>query len=389
MPYEDDEQELSLLDIFHILWKRRGLIFLLTFLFAVGATAYAFYLPFIYRAECRILSGASSGAAAQLGAFADLMGISSGSSRGQMMIGILKGNSVVDTIIDKFNLMEEFQQEIRLNARSRILGNLETTEDAKSGIVSIAYLDKDPQKAADIANAFVEELQLKMHEVAINTAQERRTFFENQLMQAQKELSDAEDAMMKYQQNSGVLALGSQTASLLGSIAGLRNQIAAKNVEISSLSSYARRDNPRLKLAQSQLEAMTKELRRLEEEQKRTERRQGRPLSGDILSSLGNVPELNVEYQRYERALRFANVKYDTMLRQYENAKLSEASDLSTLQIIDPATPPDWKYKPKRAQIMVIGTLLGFCLGVFWAFFASHIQSLREERYSRDYYEDD
>ncbi|MBQ9574769.1 MAG: hypothetical protein IJR27_05790, partial [Synergistaceae bacterium] len=345
--------------------------------------------PFIYRAECRILSGSSSGAAAQLGAFADLMGISSGSSRGQMMIGILKGDSVVDTIIDKFNLMEEYQQEIRLNARSRTLSSLETTEDAKSGIVSVAYLDKDPQKAADIANAFVEELQLKMREVAVNSAQERRTFFENQLMQAQQELSDAEDAMMKYQQNSGVLALGSQTASLLGSIAGLRNQIAAKNVEISSLSSYARRDNPRLKLAQSQLEAMTKELRRLEEEQKRTERRQGKPLSGDILSSLGNVPELNVEYQRYERALRFANVKYDTMLRQYENAKLSEASDLSTLQIIDPATPPDWKYKPKRARIMVIGTILGFALGVFWAFLASHIQSLREERYSRDYYDDD
>ncbi|MBQ9390395.1 MAG: hypothetical protein IJU07_09505, partial [Synergistaceae bacterium] len=183
MPYEDDEQELSLLDIFHILWKRRGLIFLLTFLFGAGATAYAFLAPFIYRAECRILPpGGSSGGGmtAQLGGLAELVGLSGRATTGQMMLGILKGNSVVDAIIDKFNLMEEYKQEIRLDARTATLKNLEATEDIQSGILSVAFLDKDPQKAADIANALVEELQLKMREVAVNTAQERRTFFENQ-----------------------------------------------------------------------------------------------------------------------------------------------------------------------------------------------------------------
>ncbi len=323
---------------------------------------------------------------AQLGGFASLFGVSGASSSGQMLVGIIKGDGVVDAIIDKFNLMEEYKQEIRLNVRKAVLGNLEAEEDVKSGIVSVAFLDKDPQKAADIANEFVRQLQVKLSEIAARDAQEKREFFEGQLRQAQQQLIEAENAMMKYQQNSGVLALGSQTASLLGSIASIRSQIAAKNVEISSLSSYARKDNPRLKLAQSQLEAMTRELHRLEEEQRRTERRQGRMLSGDILSSLGNVPELSVEYMRYERDLRFANVKYDAMLRQYENAKLSEASDFSTVQIVDPATPPDWKFKPKRGQIMVIGTMLGFALGVFWAFMAEHI---RASRASREYYEDD
>ena len=386
MPYED-EQELTLLDIFNIMWRRRGLIFLLTFLFGAAATAYAFMAPFIYRAECRMLppGGGGGGLMAQLGGLASFVGLPTTSTSGQMLVGVLKGDSVVDAIIDKFNLMEEYEQEIRLNARKTTLSNLEAQEDAESGIVSVAFLDKDPKKAADIANAFVAQLQVKLREMSYLDAQEKREFFENQLRQAQQQLSDAEEAMMKYQQNSGVLALGSQTAALLSAIAELRNQIAAKNVEISSLSSYARKDNPRLKLAQSQLEAMTKELRRMEEEQKRTERRQGRVLSGDLLSSLGNVPELSVEYMRYERELRFANVKYDTMLRQYENAKLSEASDFSTVQIIDPATPPDWKYKPTRAQIMRVGTFLGFALGMFWAFLSEHIRSIRE---SQDYYEE-
>ncbi len=387
MPNQE-EQELSLLDIFSIIWRRKGLIFLITFLFGAAATFYAFTTPFIYRAECRVFppgGGGGGGLMAQLGSLASFVGLPSTSTNGQMMVGILRGDTVVDAIIDKFNLMEEYEQEIRLSARQTTLSNLEANEDKESGIVSVAFLDKDPKKAADIANAFVAQLQVKMREMAYRDAQEKREFFENQLMQAQQQLSEAEEAMMKYQQDSGVLALGSQTAALLSAIAELRNQIAAKNVEISSLSSYARKDNPRLKLAQSQLDAMTKELRRMEEEQKRTERRQGRVLSGDLLSSLGNVPELSVEYMRYERELKFANVRYDTMLRQYENAKLSEASEFSTVQIIDPATPPDWKYKPKRGQIMIIGTFLGFTVGVFLAFLSAHIQSIRE---SQDYYED-
>ena len=389
MPYDED-QELTLLDIFHILWRRKGLIFLLTFLFGAVATTYAFMSPFIYKAECRILppGGRSGGGLmSQLGGLADFVGLPSASTSGKMMVGVLKSNSVVDAVIEKFNLAEYYEQDVRLQLRQSVLGKLEANEDRDSGFVTVAYLDKDPVLAADIANEFVAQLQKKMRDMSYKEALEHREFFEQQLMQAQQQLSEAEEAMMKYQQSSGVLSLSSQTAALLGSIAELRRQIAAKNVEISSLSSYARKDNPQLKLAYSQLEAMTRELRRLEEEQRRTER--GRNLSGDILSSLANVPELSVEYMRYEREVRFANVKYDAMLKQYENAKLSEANDLSTLQIIDKATPPDYKFKPRRAQIMIIGTVLGFSLGVFLAFVSEHIKHLRAIKESQeDYYDD-
>ena len=151
------------------------------------------------------------------------------------------------------------------------------------------------------------------------------------------------------------------------------------------MSSYARKDNPRLKLLNSELDAMTRELRALEEQQRKT-----RNDEGDLLSSVGQVPELGIEYQKNLRALRFATAKYELMMRQYENARLSEANDISTIQIVDPATPPDWKYKPKRAQIMIVGAMAGFALGVFWAFLADHIRALKRERRGRDYdYDDD
>ena len=353
---------------------------------------YAFTSPPIYRAECRILAPSggrgSGGLFSQLGGIADLIGLPSGATSGKMMIGVLKGDSVVDAIIDKFNLMEELEQDIRLRARASVLGGLETDANTESGIISIAYLHKDPQRAADMANAFVAELQKKLQEISINDAQQRRNFFEAQLLQAQQELNMAEADLINYQQSKGVIAFESQTGALLASINSLRNRIAAKNVEISTLRSYARKDNPRLRLAQSELDAMNRELRKLEEEQQMADRR-STTISGDLLSSVGQVPELGIEYQRYMRALQFAAAKYDLMLRQYENARLSEANDLSTIMIVDPAKAPDYKFKPKRAQITLMGILLGASIGLLWAFVSDYIRTLKKAQEEREDYDDE
>lgn len=388
---EEMEEELSLLDIFNVLWKRKFFIIFLTMLFGITALVYAFTLPFTYRAESRFLPPQGRGGnsvLSQFGGVADFLGLPSAASSGQMMIGILKGDSVIDAIIDKFDLMTRYSQDIRLRVRAATVGNLEAEEDSKSGIISVAFIDKDPQFAANVANAFVTSLQTKLQEISVEDAQQRRNFFENQLQQAQQELNVAETDMINYQQSRGVIALESQAGEILASIASLRNRIAAKNVEISTLSSYAKKDNPRLKLLQTELDAMTRELRKLEEEQNRADRSRRRTSSGDLLSSIGQVPELGIEYQRYVRALQFATAKYELMLRQYENARLGEVSDLSTITIIDYATPPDYKYKPRRARIAILGAAAGFALSIFWSFLSEHIKALRKAQREREYDED-
>ena len=375
VPMDNVEEEISLIDLFKIFWNRRLLIIGLTISFGAMALAYALQLPFIYKGECRILPPSQGGSRmaglmAQMGGLADLVGISGTATSGQMMIGVLKGNTVVDAIIDRFNLMELYDVEIRLNMRKKVTDDiLEVNEDIKSGIVTVAALDEDPVRAADMANAFVEELQKRLQGLSLTEAGQRRLFFEAQLKQAQQALGDAEDAMLRYQQESGVIVLEPQMKALLESITALRGQIAAKNVEVSSLQTYAKQNNPQLKLAQSQLEAMNKELERLEEQQKK---------SGKAFPSMSQAPELGLEYQRYTRELQIAGAMYEVMLKQFEAAKLDEAKDFSTVQIVDPATPPDYKYKPSRARICIIGTMLGMFLGCAWAFFANYIRELKE-----------
>ncbi|MBQ7151252.1 MAG: hypothetical protein IJR94_03245, partial [Synergistaceae bacterium] len=345
-PNYEDEEEIDLLDLFGAVWKKKWFIFFITFLCGCLALAYAFWLPFIYKAESRIMpastgsgsGGRLAGLVQQYGGLASMMGISIPSGAGgdgSVMIDIMKSNSVVDAIIDKFNLMEELEQEYRIFAREAVLGNLEVETDTKgSGIITVAYSDEDPQKAADIVNSFVEELQKKMQEISFSTAKQNRAFIERQFAETQQELTDAEEAMMRYQQASGVVAMTEQYKTLFDAIKDLSTQIAAKNVEVSSLKSYTRADNPRLKLAQSQLAAMEKELERLEAEQLRIDpQSRVRTRSGDVRMSAADIPELSLEYQRYARALKVATAKYEIMYSQYESARMNEASDLSTIVV--------------------------------------------------------
>ena len=373
-----EEFEIDLVELFKAVWKKKWLIFFSTFLFSVAGLAYALHLPLIYKAEARIMpaggksggGGRLAGLMSQYGGIASMMGISmpSGSGGdGAIIVDLLQGSSVIDIIIDQFNLMEQYQKEYHVFARQTVRENLGVDMDPKgSGIITVSYLDEDPQKAADIVNAFIEELRKKLTGMSLANAKEKRAFYETQLMEVQQELTDAEEAMMKYQQSSGLIAIEEQAKALIDAIKALRSQIAAKNIEISSMRSYARSDNPMLKLAQSQLSAMQRELAKLEEEQRRSDSGRNRASSGDIMLSAGEIPELGVEYQRYMRALKIAGAKYELMFSQYESARLDEISDLSTITIVDPAVPPDYKDRPSRARITILWCMVGFMLPAGW-----------------------
>jgi uncharacterized protein involved in exopolysaccharide biosynthesis len=342
---------------------------------------YSFLATKIYKAECRILppfSGSGNIVAAmmpQMGGLASLAGVSGGATNGELLIGVLRGQTIVDKIIDQYNLMEVYNQKYRLKMRNLVTSDiLHATEDVRSGIVTVAILDEDPERAAAMANAFVDELKNVMQSLAIGEAAQRRIFFETQTLQAHKALGEAEDELQKYQEQSGVVAAQPQLEALVASITELRAKVAAKEVEISSLRTYARGDNPELKRAASELAALRSELRKLEQQEQKASKGTSRPMT-----SLRDAPQLGLEYQRRLRDVQFAATMYELMLKQFEAAKIDESREAIYVQVVDPATPPDYKFKPKRAMIVVFATLLGLCLGMLWALFAYYIEGVKND----------
>ena len=376
------QTELTFYEFLNIFFQKRRLIAFFILLFVIPAAVYCVFAPQIYRAESLIMPASQKGnqtsaMLAQLGGLASFMGIGGGTT-GELLMGVLRSKTIVDRVIDRFNLMESYEEDTRLKMREKVTDDiLHANEDVKSGIVSVAVLDEDPQKAADMANFFVEELQKQMQTLVVGEAAQRRIFFESQVTQAFKALGDAEDEMARYQEQSGLVAVQPQLQVLLTSIAQLKAQIAAKEVEISGLRTYARQDNPRLRLAQSQLAAMRTELAKLEEQQKN----QGQAeLKGkdEAFSSMSQAPHLGLEYQRRLRDVKFAEAMYELMLKQFEAAKLDEANEAIVVQVLDPATPPDYKFKPKRAAIMVFSALAGLCLGMLWVMGDFYFRNARE-----------
>ena len=191
-----ETDEISLVRKLIVLWNGRKLILFIALLSFIASAVYAFYLPPVYKAECHFLppnqdtnrissltgslmNNTTTIMTQRIGGVADLAGLPTTVTGGQMVMGILKRNVVLDEIIERFALMEVYKQEYKSRMRAKLLKDiLETQEDTKSGIISVSVLDEDPQRAADMANAFVETLQAKMLDLSLGEAVQRRIFFE-------------------------------------------------------------------------------------------------------------------------------------------------------------------------------------------------------------------
>ena len=378
-----EEDEINLLDLAIVLLKRKRFIIRFTLIVAVITAVISLILPSIYRAETKMLppQSSSTGMAAQIlsqlgGAAGALGGIAPVKTSGALFIELLKSNSVLDRIIDRFDLIKLYKTKTRERARNLLLGALKAEEDKKSGLISVKFEDKDPKRAAQIANAFVEELKNVNKGLAVSEASQRRLFFEEQLQDVKVSLAKAEEDMKTFQEKTGVLQAEAQAKAVIENIALLRAQIAAKEVELRVLKTYTTQNNPDLYKAEEGLKAMRAELAKLE-----TKGGGGH----NPLMPIGRMPSVGTEYLRKLRELKFNETLYELLLKQYELAKLDESRDATVIQVVDKAEPPEKRYKPKRRQMVMIATVCAFFVSIFAAFLMEFMEKTKSnpENYER------
>ncbi len=378
---EDDE--INLLDYLIVLAKHKKIIIYATLGLMIITAIYSLIVPPIYKGETKILppqqssSGMASQLLSQLGGAAGLVGgVVPMKSPNDLYIGLIKSNTVLDRIIDRFNLMSIYKARFRSEAREALLNNLKVTDDKKSSIITIGVEDKDPRRAADMANAFVEELRRLTKGLAVSEASQRRLFFEEQLEDAKKELVRSEEAMRGFQEKTGALQIEGQAKAVIESMAQLRAQIAAREVELRVMRTYSTENNPDVKKAEAAISGMRAELNKLE-------KRKGD--GHDPLMPTGRMPEVGTEYIRKLRDLKFHETLYELLFKQYEAAKLDEGKDATVIQTFDKAEPPELRIKPKRTQMVMIAGVVGFFLSIFAAFFLEYMEksSLNPENRER------
>jgi uncharacterized protein involved in exopolysaccharide biosynthesis len=368
---EDDE--ISLLDLALVLVKRKKLIFWMTFGLAFLVAIYSLVTPKIYRAETRLLppKSAEVGASALLDmATGGAASALAGKTPGDLYVGIAKGRTVMDKVIGRFKLGEVYEIDNPDRIRAALSDNLEAKADLKTSIISIAVMDRDPERAAAMANGFVDALKDVTSGLAISEAAQKRLYYETQIKDVQAALQKSEEDLKAYQERTGIQEAGSQTGALIGTMASLRAQITAKEVQLRALRAYATGQNPEVKKVQNELAALYGQLERLEA---------GQGSGTDPLNPEGGMPKARLEYMRLLREAKFNEYLYGLLQKQFEMAKLGEVKDAAVIQVIDTAVPPQVRFKPKRTLMVLLAAVLGFFLSIFAAFFLEFLENARRD----------
>lgn len=370
-----DDEEVNSLDLLTIIARKKFYIVGIPLLAGIIAGGLSLLMPNIYTGTASVLppQQSQSGSSAILGQLGALGGMS-GSALGlknpsDLYIGMLNSRTVADSIIERFKLQSVYGTKTLTDTRLT-LSSSSTIGSGKEGIIVIDVKDKDPKRAAALANGYVEELQRLTQTLAITEASRRRLFFEKQLLQSKQLLVDAEVSMKAMQEKSGLIQLNGQAEALIKSSADLRAQIASKEVALSAMQTFATGSNPEYMRARQELVGLREQLRKME-----SGLNQG---SGDLLVGSGRIPEAGLEYVRRVRDVKYAETIFELMSKQFEIAKLDEAKDSSIIQALDVAIVPDKKSKPNRGVIVVSTILFVGILTMFWILASEFLRKMKQ-----------
>jgi tyrosine-protein kinase Etk/Wzc len=360
-----------------VLAKRKAFILKFVFVAAVLSIGAVLLLSNTYTGNAKILPpqqnqsmGAMAALSQQLGPLAALAGPGLGlRSPSDIYVAMLRSDTVANGLIDRFSLMSVYEKKLRIDARRRLADQSEIVA-GKDGVISISVNDRSPQRAADLANAYVEELEKLTKTLNITEAGKRRLFFEREVKMENDNLADAEVALKQTQEKTGLILLDSQSKAMIESVTSLRAGIAAQEVKVQAMRSFATTENPDLVLAEQELATMRAQLDRLE-------RGGGKRSIADV--PIENVPTVGLEYIRKLRDVKYHEALFALLARQYEAAKIDEARDALIVQQLDRAAPPERKSGPHRLIIVFTISVLAFMVAIVTAFSMESLERAKED----------
>ncbi len=375
----DDGPAVGLADLLAWIGDAKRPIAAVTAAVALVSVVVALLLPNVFTARATLLPPGSqqqSGSAAALAALGALGGLGLGGGLAaktpdELYVALLKSDTVQRALVERFDLGTRWKMKTYEELRRAFATYVRVAAEKKSGLISVEVDDEDPAFAARFANAYAEEITNLLGRLAVSEAQSRRVYFEKQLKDTKERLIAAELGLRKVQETSGVIVLDKQVEALITSAARLRAQIAEREVALSVMRRSATAQNPDVQRLSAEVAALRGELARMESSP-----------DGDSVSRLdlpvNKLSEAGIEYVRARRELKLQETLLESMIRQYEIARLDEAKEGPVLQQVDVAVPPDRKSKPVRSLIVLAGTLLAALAMCAWAVWRGYRAFARE-----------
>ena len=303
-------------------------------------------------------SGIGGGLAGSLGGAAgELLGLK---TSGALFVDMLGGPGVQDNLIQKFDLRKVYHDRYWQEARKDLDKHTSIKEDRKSGVITIAVTDHDPRRAQEMGQAYVEALNTLLAQVSTSSARRERMFLEQRLKTAKESLDAAAQDFSSYASKTGTLDMPSQAKAMMESEATLQGNLIAAESELSGLEQIYTDSNIRVRTLRARVDALKKQVENMSGNKANLDSNES-SIAGDF-PSIRKLPLVGIRWANLYREAKIQEAVYELLTQEYEFAKVQEAKEIPTVNVLDGPLLPEKISFPPRALMVAIATFLAFLL---------------------------
>jgi capsule polysaccharide export protein KpsE/RkpR len=295
-----------------------------------------------------------------------------GNSASDLYMGVLQSRSIADRLVKKFKLKELYRQEYLADTYEKLAELTNISVSSETGILTISVEDEDPQRAADMANTYVDALDHINRTFNTSEGHRKRVFLEKRITEAKEDLLKAEEDLRAFQEKHKVVSIEAQARATIEGAGQLKGQLIAAQTELEVLKQFGTERQNEAVMLKTKISELKNQLAKIE---------LGNPGKDEDYAYIPFkvLPSLGMELGRLIRDATIQAEIFNLVTTQYEMAVIEEAKDLNTIQVLDSGVLPDKKSGPKRLLIILLAILGSFGVAVFLAFFFEFLDRLKTD----------
>jgi capsule polysaccharide export protein KpsE/RkpR len=379
-PVEQDDSNRSdkTLPYLRLVWTRRRLLYRVGLYALLVCAAIAFLIPTRYETTTRLMppdnqstsglmmaaasmtSGSGGGLA---GIASDVLGLKSSSD---IFVGVLSSATVADELIEQFDLKNVYHYSHMEDLRKSLAAHTAISVERKSQIISITVTDHSPERAAAMAQAYVEKLNKLMADLSTSSARRERIFLEGRLEKVNKDLEEAERDFSQFASKNSAIDVKEQGKAMVEAAANLQGQLIAAQSQYQALRAIYTENNARTRSVKARIDELQRQLDKIGGKGESVTESSSDASSDALYPSIRKLPLLGVTYADLYRRARIQEAVLEALTKEYELAKVQEAKEIPSVKVLDPAPIPDKKSYPPRLLIMFIGTMTALIIVTVW-----------------------
>jgi uncharacterized protein involved in exopolysaccharide biosynthesis len=365
-----------------VLWRSRRFLWGVTWKTLIASIVLAFLVPPHYKSAVRFVpveNSTNSGSGSMMGLLSKALGSDNSSmgfgldassllgakTPGAFYVEVLKSRTVQDRLINRFDLRARYRKSTYFEARKKLANFSDIEEDKKSGVITLTVTDYEPQVAAQIANAYVDELNRLAVDLNTSSAHRERQFLEERLATAKQDLVRASASLSQFTSKNSMVDPQNEGRAVMDAAARMQGELIASETELKGLQQIYSDDNVRVRTLKARMAELQSQLKKLVGQNNDAASQDTVGWSAPY-PSMHTLPSLGSRYAELYREAKIQEAVYAFVTQQFEMAKIQEAKELPIVRVMDAGVAPEKRSSPIRSLI-VAGSVLGaFLLACLW-----------------------